>query len=146
MNFRRRLRADEPDINLIPLIDVLLVILIFLAASTSFSRMSQLSVTLPSANGETSSDPAKPLVLTVSSDGRYALAGRLLPSPDASQLAQALRQATAGNTDPSLVVDADAAASHQSVMRALEAAGTAGIARIGFTTQAAPTAGKARRP
>ncbi len=141
MNFRRSLDADEPDINLIPLIDVLLVILIFLAASTSFARYSQLTVSLPGINAETADAPA-PLTITVAADGRYALNGRVLPYRDAVQLASALRQAVAGQDQPSLTIDADASATHQAVVRAMEAAGQAGIARVGFTTQAGPAGGR----
>lgn len=142
MNFRRRLETDEPDINLIPLIDVLLVILIFLAASTSFSRFSQLSVRLPDAS-VSSAEAVAGLTVTVAADGRYALNGKALPATDAAQLAEALRRAAGGREDPTLVIDADAAATHQAVVRAMEAAGLAGISRIGFTTQAGP-AGAAR--
>jgi len=141
MNFRRHLGNDEPDINLIPLIDVLLVILIFLAASTSFSRFSQLSVRLPDASAQ-ASEQGPNLTVTVAADGRYALNGRALPASEAAQLAEALRKAAAGRDDPTLVIDADASATHQAVVRAMEAAGRAGISRIGFTTQA--TAGSAR--
>ncbi|OVZ58788.1 biopolymer transporter ExbD [Pigmentiphaga sp. NML080357] len=141
MNFRRHLGNDEPDINLIPLIDVLLVILIFLAASTSFSRFSQLSVRLPDASAQ-ASEQGSNLTVTVAADGRYALNGRALPASEAAQLAEALRKAAAGRDDPTLVIDADASATHQAVVRAMEAAGRAGISRIGFTTQA--TAGSAR--
>ena len=141
MNFRRHLGNDEPDINLIPLIDVLLVILIFLAASTSFSRFSQLSVRLPDASAQ-ASEQGSNLTVTVAADGRYALNGRALPASEAAQLAEALRKAAAGRDDPTLVINADASATHQAVVRAMEAAGRAGISRIGFTTQA--TAGSAR--
>jgi len=145
MNFRRRSTADEPDINLIPLIDVLLVIVIFLAASTSFARFSQLAVTLPTADSAEHAAPATPLTITVSSDGRYALGGRTLPYRDADQLSQALRAAANGRPDPSLVVDADGAAPHQAVMRALEAASMAGISHIGFTAQASQSPSRPRR-
>ncbi|GAA4339694.1 biopolymer transporter ExbD [Pigmentiphaga soli] len=142
MNFRRRLRADEPDINLIPLIDVLLVMLIFLAASTTFAHFGRLAIRLPSAGAAQAEEAGAPLVLTIAADGRYALRGRVLPYADASQLAQALRQAAGGTEE--LVIDADAAAAHQSVMLALEAAGRAGISRVGFTVQSAPDAAPAR--
>lgn len=133
MNFRRHLGHDEPDINLIPLIDVLLVILIFLAASTSFSRFSQLSVRLPDASAQ-EQEPGPQITMTVAADGRYALNGRALPVSEAGPLAEAIRKA-AGREDPTLVIDADASATHQAVVRAMEAAGRAGISRVGFTTQ-----------
>lgn len=134
MNFRRHLGHNEPDINLIPLIDVLLVILIFLAASTSFSRFSQLSVRLPDASAQ-EQEPGPQITMTVAADGRYALNGRALPVSEAGPLAEAIRKAAAGREDPTLVIDADASATHQAVVRAMEAAGRAGISRVGFTTQ-----------
>jgi biopolymer transport protein ExbD len=135
MNFRRNLDRDEPDINLLPLIDVLLVIVIFLAASTTFTRFSQLSVKLPGADGAPS-DAIPALTVTVAADGRYALNGKALPYQDTAQLSDVLRRAAAGRNEPTLIIDADAAAAHQSVMHALEAAQHAGITRIGFTTEA----------
>ncbi|VCU71313.1 Biopolymer transport protein ExbD [Pigmentiphaga humi] len=138
MNFRRNLAADEPDINLIPLIDVLLVIVIFLAASTSFTRFSQLSVQLPQAGAPVAQAEAQRLTVTVAADGRYAVNGRAQPPAGVPELAEALRRAASGQQDPSLLIDADAAAPHQSVVRAMEAAGQAGISRIGFSTRARP--------
>ncbi|MDX3904221.1 MAG: biopolymer transporter ExbD [Pigmentiphaga sp.] len=137
MNFRRHLGTDEPEINLIPLIDVLLVVLIFLAASTTFARVNQLSVRLPDASAQ-SPEKVPALSITVAADGRYALNGRALPATDAAQLAEALRKAAAGHEEPALIIDADAAATHQAVVRAMEAAGRAGISRIGFATQVSP--------
>ncbi|GGX35633.1 biopolymer transporter ExbD [Pigmentiphaga litoralis] len=134
MNFRRRRHIEDPEINLIPLIDVLLVIMIFLAASTSFSKFSQLSITLPTASNETRAAPPQ-VTVTVAADGRYALNGRALQYRDAETLSQALRAAVQGRTEPSLVIDADAGATHQSVVNAMEAARLAGIARVGFTTR-----------
>jgi biopolymer transport protein ExbD len=144
MNFRRRRLPDEPEINLIPLIDVLLVILIFLAASTSFSKFSQLAITLPTASNEATSQLLPQVTITVAADGRYALNGRALPYRETDRLAQALRSAVTGRTDPSVVIDADAGATHQAVINAMEAARQAGIARIGFTTRTAPGAAGAK--
>lgn len=138
MNFRGRRSRDEPEINLIPLIDVLLVILIFLAASTSFSRFSELSVTLPTASRDAQTPLLPPVTITVAADGRYAVNGKALPQREVEQLAQSLRSAIAGRPDPSVIIDADAAATHQSVIGAMEAARQAGIARVGFTTRSAP--------
>lgn len=140
MDFRRRRPPEEPEINLIPLIDVLLVILIFLAASTSFSKFSQLSITLPTASNEAQSPLLPQITVTVAADGRYALNGKTLPQRDLQPLVQALRAAVVGRTDPSLVIDADAGATHQAVVNAMEAARLAGIARIGFTTRTSPGA------
>lgn len=145
MNFRKNQHDDTPEINLIPLIDVLLVILIFLAATTSFNRYQQLQLTLPRASADAPQDNA--LHIAISHDGLYAVQGQLLPGTTTEDIAQALQQfyaAPAGQpqvSDPServLVIDADAQAAHAAVVRAMEAARMAGIERIHFTTQAAP--------
>ncbi len=145
MNFRKNLQDDQPEINLIPLIDVLLVILIFLAATTSFNRYQQLKLTLPRASAEAQQQDA--LHIAVSHDGLYAVQGQLLPGTTTEDIADALRQlfATSGTDgvpvapeDRVLVIDADAQASHAAVVRAMEAARSAGIERVHFATQAAP--------
>ena len=124
MNFHHRRAHDEPEINLIPLIDVLLVILIFLAASTSFTRHRQLQVALPQAQAE-APDATPFLALAISRDGLYALA-------------DALRQAAADKPNIALRIDADGQAAHAAVVRALEAARLAHIGRVHFLTQAQP--------
>jgi biopolymer transport protein ExbD len=135
MNFGNHHRYDELEINLIPLIDVLLVILIFLAATTSFARFSQLKVTLPQAAAEQRA--AAPIEVAISQDGHYALDGRLLEVSATSDIADALRRAVSGKADPVLVINADAQATHQTVVNVMEAARLAGIARVNFATQIA---------
>jgi len=135
MNFRRKSWHDEPDINLIPLIDVLLVILIFLAASTSFNRMQQFEVNLPQAHAQAADSQA--LNIAVSRDGLYALDGQLITEGRAADIAQALRQAR-HSPDQVLVINADALSPHESVMRVLEAAHQAGMGRIHFAVQSPP--------
>lgn len=135
MNFGADRRGDELEINLIPLIDVLLVMLIFLAATTSFARFSQLQVNLPQAGAE---QPAgAPLQVAISQDGRYALDGELLDADNAAGIALALQRAVDGRPQPLLVINADALASHQSVVTVMEAARQAGIERVTFATQIA---------
>ena len=135
MNFSGDRRGDELEINLIPLIDVLLVMLIFLAATTSFARFSQLQINLPQAGAE---QPAgTPLEVAISQDGRYALDGELLDADSAAGIATALQRALDGRPQPLLVINADALASHQSVVNVMEAARQAGIERVTFATQIA---------
>lgn len=144
MNFRKNLEDEQLEINLIPLIDVLLVILIFLAATTSFNRYQQLKLTLPRAAAE--AQEPNSLHIAVSHDGLYALQGQLLSGTTAGDIAEALRQLAgpmSGSTDseaaePVLVIDADAQASHAAVVRVMEAARMVGIGRVHFATQAAP--------
>ena len=139
MNFRGKQQEDDVEINLIPLIDVLLVILIFLAATTSFNRYQQLKLTLPQAAAEVQQDEAMRIAIT--HDGLYAVQGHTLPGTGTADISEALLQlmASAGHTKPTervLVIDADARASHAAVVRAMEAARLAGIERVQFTTQA----------
>lgn len=137
MNFRRSLRDDEPEINLIPLIDVLLVILIFLAATTSFTRYAQLRIALPQAQADAA--PPQAMTLAISQDGQYALDQQWLPGNRIDDIAQALRDAAqAHGSDAMLVIHADASSTHDAVVRAMQAARDAGIARIGFATQDGP--------
>ncbi|CAM4368552.1 MULTISPECIES: ExbD/TolR family protein [Bordetella] len=134
MNFRsRRGDRDELDINLIPLIDVLLVILIFLAATTSFARYTQLQITLPEAAIE--QDTAPEITLDVSRDGRYALNGTVIDAANASDIANMLALAAAGKESPMLLINADAQATHQAVVNVMEAARLAGISRVNFAAQ-----------
>ncbi|CAM3747672.1 ExbD/TolR family protein [Castellaniella denitrificans] len=137
MNFHHHRAHDEPEINLIPLIDVLLVILIFLAASTSFTRHRQLQVALPQAQAE-APDASPFLELAISRDGLYALDGHYVDAADDAALADALRQAAAGRPDLALRIDADGQAAHAAVVRALEAARLAHIGKVHFLTQARP--------
>ncbi len=133
MRFRSR-TSDEPlEINLIPLIDVLLVMLIFLAATTTFTRQGVLKVVLPQSVAEANA-PA-PIELAISRDGQYALGTNLIAVSDPVALAQALRVAATGQTDPVVVIFADAMAAHQFVVTAMQAARQAGIARVQFATQ-----------
>lgn len=137
MNFRPAPPRDDPEMNLIPLIDVLLVILIFLAASTSFTQMRQLQIALPEASAQALEDD-QPISLAISQEGLYALNGEYVGADGDEVLAQALRKAAQGRDMPTLRINADAQATHAAVVRALEAARLAGIARVHFTTQARP--------
>ena len=129
----------EPEINLIPFIDVLLVVLIFLMISTTFTRYQELAITLPTANGSESQAELKQIHIAVSRDGRFAINGKVT---DKSQLSSALMQLS-GQADNKpgaasnlqVNVDADARAPHQAVMSALEAARDANLSNIVFSSQ-----------
>lgn len=132
MNFRSRLSADDaPDINLIPLIDVLLVILIFLAATTTFARDRQLKISLPQASAEQMTTPT--LEVSISQDGRFSLSGLIISAAD---LTANLKARHAGQPDSVLLIRADGMAPHQSVVHAMQAAREAGISKVHFATQA----------
>jgi biopolymer transport protein ExbD len=128
----------EPEINLIPFIDVLLVVLIFLMISTTFTRYQELAITLPTANGNESQAEIKQIHIAVSRDGRFAVNGKVV---DRSQLSSALTQLSGqssqkeGASSPQVNIDADARAPHQAVMSALEAARDANLSNIVFSSQ-----------
>lgn len=134
MRFRPTEPSEPIDINLIPLIDVLLVMLIFLAATTTFSREQALKITLPSAQAETTS--GKPIELAISTDGTFAIGQRVFESNDQVGLEQALKDLASQANDPVVMILADAMASHQSVIDAMQASRRAGIGKIQFATRA----------
>jgi biopolymer transport protein ExbD len=121
----------EPEINLIPFIDVLLVVLIFLMISTTFTRYQELAITLPTANGAASQSEVKQIHIAVSRDGRFAINGKVT---DRSQLSNNLNALNEDNTIQ-VNIDADAKAPHQAVMSALEAARDAKLSNIVFSSQ-----------
>lgn len=136
MNFRRSLRREEPEINFIPLIDVLLVILIFLMVTTTFAKYSELQVNLPSATGEPTNDRPAELVVGVAADGHYTVDKRVVAFRDPAGFAQELQRVAAGRKDPIVIIYADAGASHQAVVNVLESARLAGLAKVTFAAQA----------
>ncbi len=140
MNFRKSSfdpGSTDPEINLIPFIDVLLVVLIFLMLTTTYSRYSELQVLLPVAQADAQQQRPHELVVAVAADGRYALDRQPLARQDSGALTQALREAArqSGSEDLVLVISADEAASHQSVIRVMEAARRSGFERIVFATR-----------
>lgn len=135
MNFRRGRVREEPDINLIPLIDILIVILIFLFLTTTYSRFAELQINLPEASAERAKDQPQMLSVAVDAQGKYAINGATAPFGNPAAFAQALRDAAKGAKDPVIAISADAAATHQSVINVMEAARLAGYNHISFTTQ-----------
>lgn len=134
MRFRRPF-DEEPEMNLIPLIDVMLIVLIFLAVSTTYSRFTELRVDLPAADAN--APPVRPaeIQVAVTADGRYAIERKLSAATEPAALADLLRAAAAGRDQPVIVINADAQAPHQAVIGVMEAARLAGLARISFATQ-----------
>lgn len=135
MNFQRGRNREEPEINLIPMIDVLLVILIFMMVTTSYAKFSELQINLPQAGGEASAAQANPINVGVDASEHYAINNLGVPYTGVAALAAALKQAAGQQTDPTIVINADAKAPHQSVINVMEAARQAGYGRITFTTQ-----------
>ncbi len=134
MNFRGT-HKEDPEINLIPMIDVLLVILIFLMITTTYSRFAELNISLPSADAQKQLDRPNEINVAVTSAGQYVVDKRQVPFRDVAGLADDLRKAGSGLKDPVVVIDADANATHQSVIHVMEAARLAGLTQVTFTTQ-----------
>jgi biopolymer transport protein ExbD len=135
MNFARGRAREDPDINLIPLIDILIVILIFLFLTTTYSRFAELQINLPEASAEKSTDKPAVLNVAVDSGGKYAINGTPTPYTNTQSFADAMREAAKGSKEPVVAISADAAATHQSVINVMESARIAGYTHISFTTQ-----------
>lgn len=136
MNFRRAIRREEPEINFIPLIDLLLVILIFLMVTTTYARFRDLNLNLPTADDPNQEQRPDIVNVAVTQDGRYALGNTPPVKQDAASLSGALRSAATGMKSPIVAIHADAGATHQNVVEVLEAARLAGIPRVTFAAQA----------
>ncbi len=136
MNFRRGRMRDEPEINFIPLIDVLLVILIFLMVTTSYSHVSELEVNLPTGGSQAVQAKENAVTVQVSSDGHIKVGTVPVPAGNADALTRALAAAAAGKNDTVVTIDADARATHQSVVDVMEAARAAGLTQLTFATRA----------
>ena len=136
MNFQRGREKEPLEINLVPLIDVMMVILIFLMISTTYSKYTELQINLPSAQAERQLDRPNEITVLVNAQGQYVVNKSAVPFRTIEQLADEMRRAGAGLKEPVVVITADAAATHQSVIRVMEAARIAGLSQITFTTQA----------
>ncbi|HUU74040.1 MAG TPA: biopolymer transporter ExbD [Burkholderiales bacterium] len=135
MNFRRGSFREEPEINLVPFIDILIVIVIFLAVTTTYSKYAELKINLPVADANQAEQLPDQIDVAVASSGQYMINRDRIVFTNASAFAVELQRASGGNPDPVIVINADANATHQSVIGVMEAARLAGFGRITFTTQ-----------
>jgi biopolymer transport protein ExbD len=135
---------EEPEINLIPFIDVLLVILIFLMVTTTYSRFTELQLTLPTADAEKAQDRPSQIDIGIDAQGHYKINNQPVSFLDTATLAEDLKQAVAamgadkdgGRGEPVVIINADRATTHQSVIDVLEAARLAGLGKVTFAAQA----------
>ena len=135
MNFQKDKKTDEFEINFIPLIDVLLVIIIFLVVSTTFARFSQLKINLPTAEANIVDKSLDYINVTISKDGQYEINKKPIRAQTVADLTIKLREISAGDINNPLVINADALASHQSVINVMEASRQAGLTKITFSTK-----------
>ncbi|HSN79344.1 MAG TPA: biopolymer transporter ExbD [Rhodoferax sp.] len=140
MNFRVRPK-EEPEINLIPFIDVLLVILIFLMLSTTYSKFTEIQLKLPVANVEAQRDVAREVLVSVSSEGQYSVNKQVVNGNSVTDLTEALQAGAKAGPQSVVIIHADANAKHQAVISVMEAARRAGLTQITFATVASPQGG-----
>ena len=136
MNFQRGRGHDEPEINLSPLIDVLLVIIIFLMLTTTYSKFSGLEINLPTADANSQAEQPNEVSVAITASGQVLVDKVPLVAADVKAISEALRRAAGDRTDPVIVINADAKATHQSVVDIMQAAQTTGYPHISFATQA----------
>ncbi|MEI7614121.1 MAG: biopolymer transporter ExbD [Betaproteobacteria bacterium] len=135
MNFQRGREQDVPEINLIPLIDVLLVIIIFLMLTTTYAKFSGLEINLPTADASKQSEQPNEVNVAVMASGQVLVNKVPLAAANVKSISEALRRAAGDGKDPVIVINADAKATHQSVVDVMQAAQTAGYPHISFATQ-----------
>lgn len=143
MNFRKGRAREDLEINLIPFIDVLLVIVIFLMVTTTYSKFTALQITLPTADAEKALEQPFELNVAVDAQGHYAINNVQIAARDVNGLSRELQSAVQANAaaagaakaDPVVIINADALAAHQTVINVLEAARSAGFARVTFAAQ-----------
>ncbi len=135
MNFYRGKKHEDLELNLVPLIDVLLVIIIFLVVSTTFSRFSELKINLPTA--EANSPEKKPNVINVSisAEGIYSVNDLALPNKSLESIIAALKNSSKDEKDMPVIINADAKCEHQSVINVMEASRQVGLTHITFSTK-----------
>ena len=142
MHFRKRHAQEDPEINLIPFIDVLLVILIFLMLTTTYSKFTEMQLRLPVADTDAQRNYAREVIVAVSAEGRYAVNRSPIAGRQVGDLAEALGAAARAGKDSVVIISADAAAPHQAVISVMEAARRAGLVHITFATQSSAAAAR----
>ncbi len=135
MRFRTHAFREEPEINFIPLIDVLLVILIFLIITTTYTKQNELQINLPTAESARPPERVDQIDIAVDTNGNYVINKTAHTYTSREAFAAELKRAAGDNKDPVITISADAQASHQSVIRVMEAAQSAGYGKIAFTIQ-----------
>jgi biopolymer transport protein ExbD len=135
MNLRGTRGRDDPEINFIPLIDVLLVILIFLMVTTTYQRVAELQITLPEADADAVKQRPKEINVGIDAQGRYVIDKNVFTYTTVGALGDLLKRAAGDAKDPVVIINADANATHQSVIHVMEAARLVGLVHITFATQ-----------
>lgn len=128
-------KSDEPDVNLTPMIDVVFLLLLFFMVSTSFIRESSLKVDLPEASGQALAEQEKPIDIIINADGQFTVNSIILAAPNKTELAAQLKLAVGDNTDPHIIITADAKADYQNIVTAMDSAQQLGYSRLTLATR-----------
>lgn len=135
MNFRKKNVSDDPELNFIPLIDVLLVIIIFLAVSTTFEIFSELKVNLPVSEGTSEKSKNNPVVVTITEDGRYSVNNKILQVNSPKGLETALKNRTEKDEKTTtLIINADGRVDYQTIIHVMKVSQNSGFNKIKFST------------
>ena len=134
MRIRDHRTFDEPDINLVPLIDVILVLIIFFVVTTTFDARSMLKLELPQATGEPATSDTRALTVLVNADGRYFVQDREVLRTDIASLRAVIVEVAGDDRERPVILRADARTPHQSVVTALDAVGQLGFTRVSIAT------------
>jgi biopolymer transport protein ExbD len=134
----RQVKSDDPDVNITPLIDVVFLLLIFFMVSTTFERESEIEVTLPEAAIDAPVEEEFVIEVTINAQGTYFVNGQRVINTQTSTLKQAMLKVAEGRQDPPIIVSADANATHQSVVRVMDAARQLGFVHLSFATSQTP--------
>lgn len=135
MNFRRGSQEDELEINFIPLIDVLLVIIIFLVVSTTFSKFSELKINLPTAEAIPQENDLDKVDIVITSDNQYFINDVQINNNTIGGILEELQKLKSNNDLPTVIINADAMSNHQSVINVMEAARLSGLNKVTFATK-----------
>jgi biopolymer transport protein ExbD len=135
MPIRRRHRSDDLELNFIPLIDVLLVVIIFLLVTTTFAKISEIKINLPVAEESSLKEKAEPINIKITEDGRYLVNDKLIESASIEDVAKVLKEVAGGKEDTPVIISADANAKYQFIINAMEASGKAKLTKVVFTTK-----------
>ncbi len=128
-------KSDEPDVNLTPMIDVVFLLLLFFMVSTSFIRESSLKVDLPEATGQSLAEQEKPIDIIINADGQFIVNNISLGTPNKTELSAQLKLAVGENTDPHIIITADAKADYQNIVTAMDSAQQLGYSRLTLATR-----------
>ncbi len=136
MNFRgRSANREDPEMNMVPMIDVMMVIIIFLMLTTTYSKFAELQINLPRADAEKQQERSNEIVVAVTAQGQYQINRRALSFTSMAALVDEMRRAGEGMKEPVVLINADNNATHQAVVRLMDAARQAGYGQVAFAVE-----------